>query len=75
MYNLLITESCISDIDKENENLCTRTYLYEAPGETPEEAISNFIDNFDSNNIINETIVEDFSGACLNSTLSRIDIY
>ena len=74
MYNLLITENCISDIDEENKNPCTRTYLYEAPGETQEEAVNNFINNFDSDNIINETIVEDFSGACLNSTLSRIVI-
>ena len=77
---LKITERCeVSYInedtynyDKEKEYISLRNYLYESHKDNFEEAVVDFINNFDSNNIYN--CHDEFDGECLNSEVIKIEM-
>lgn len=71
---LKITEKCLTLDENEKECFGLRRYLYQSDKKAIDDAIVDFVKNFELDNIIDNSSDDDFAGECLDSEILKIEV-
>ena len=67
-----VTEKCL--LDDKIENYGIRTYVYETTTNNFDDAVKEIEENFDCDNIIENTSNDNFEGECLDSEVIKYEV-